>query len=171
MQAAARKLAAKFIEGGVADDGVVLSDDGEIAILIYARAGSGVLSQDLILRGGLHASNQRWGNSDTQKGSVVVAPTLVETRGPQAGFFGDGEITTNGVQPHEGCWQRRDTLADGRAIDGVHGLTRWATHGKGKLWAGARIQESFGESRGDGAEIQAVEGHAGCRAAENGELD
>ena len=49
VQTTARKLGAKFIEGGVADDGVVLSDDGEIAILIYAGAGSGVLSEDLIL--------------------------------------------------------------------------------------------------------------------------
>ena len=39
----------KFVERVVAEDGVVLSDDGEIAILIYARAGSRVLSEDLIL--------------------------------------------------------------------------------------------------------------------------
>src|ERR1700680_4312478 len=114
MQAAARKLDAKFIEGGVADDGVVLSDDGEIAILIYARAGSGVLSEDLILRGGLHPSNQRWRNADTQERSVAIAPALIETRGPQTGFFGDGEITANGVEPYEGCGQRRDALANRR---------------------------------------------------------
>src|ERR1700675_362208 len=129
MQAAARILSAKFIEGRVADDGVVLSNDGEIAVLIYASAGSGILSEDLILRGGLHAGNQRWRNADTQERSVVIAPALIETRGPQTGFFGDGEITTNGVQAHEGCRQRRDALANRRAVDGVHGLIWWATHG------------------------------------------
>src|ERR1700692_2970419 len=113
VQAAARKLAAKFIEGGFADGGVVLSDDGEIAILVYTRAGSGVLSEDLILRGGLHASNQRRGNADTQEGRDVIVPTLIETRGPQAGFFGDRGITAKGVEAYEGCWQWRDTLADG----------------------------------------------------------
>src|ERR1700737_1727892 len=108
MQAAARILNAKFIEGGVADDGVVLSDDGEVAVLIFSRAGSGVLSEDLILRGGLYAGNQRRGNADAQEGSVVIAPALIETRGPQTGFFGDGEITANGVQPHEGSGKWRD---------------------------------------------------------------
>src|SRR6202011_1318943 len=129
MEAAACILKAQFIEGGVADDGVVLSDDGEVAVLIYSRAGSGVLSEDLILRGGLHAGNQRRGNADTQEGSVVIAPALIETRGPQTGFFGDGEITANGVQPHEGSRQWRDAFANKGAVDGVHGLTRWATHG------------------------------------------
>src|ERR1700693_2410680 len=156
VQAATCKLAAKLIEGGVADGGVVLSNDGEIAILIYARAGSGVLSEDLILRGGLHAGNQRWGDADTQEGSVVIVPALGETRGPQTGFVGDREITAKRVEPHEGSGQRGKALANQGTIDGVHGLTRWATHWERKLRAWPGIQKSFGESRGDRAEIQAV---------------
>src|SRR5580692_11718463 len=104
----------------------MLSDDGEISILINARAGSGILSEDLILRGGLNASNQRWGNPYTQEGAVVIAPALIETRGPQTGFFGDREITANRVQAYEGRRQWRDAFANQRAIDGVHRLT-WRT--------------------------------------------
>src|ERR1700726_187113 len=129
MQAAARILSAKFIEGRVADDGVVLSNDGEIAVLIYASAGSGVLSEDLILRGGLHAGNQRWRNADTQERSVVIAPALIETRGPQTGFFGDGEITANGVQAYEGRRKWCNASANRRAIDGVNGLPGGTSYG------------------------------------------
>src|ERR1700688_926346 len=139
MQAAPRILHAKFIEGRVADDGVVLPNDGEIAILVHARAGSRVLSEHLILRSGLHPGNQRRGNADTHEGSVLIAPALIETRGPQTGFCGDGEITANGVQAYEGRRQRSDTFANHRTVDGVHGLTGWATHGYRKLRARARI--------------------------------
>src|ERR1700719_4371640 len=139
MQAAPRIVHAKFFEGRVADDGVLLPIHGEIAIVLHARAGSRVLSEHLILRSGLHPGNQRRGNADTHEGSVLIAPALVETRGPQTGFFGDGKIAANGVQAYEGRGQRSDAFANHRTVDGVHGLTWRATHGYRKLRARARI--------------------------------
>ena len=39
----------------------------EIARLIYACAGAGILAKNLILRSGLNAGDERWGDTDPQK--------------------------------------------------------------------------------------------------------
>src|SRR5215469_10361931 len=50
VQAAARKLEAKFVEGRVAEDGIVLKNDVDVAIVVFPNSGPRVLSKHLVLR-------------------------------------------------------------------------------------------------------------------------
>jgi len=52
MEAAASELEAGFVEIAIADDGVVLKGDVEVAGLGKTCARAGVLSEDLVLRSG-----------------------------------------------------------------------------------------------------------------------
>jgi len=58
MQTAAGALEAKFVEPRIAQDGVVLKNDGEIAGLVEAGARAGVLTEDLVLRSGFNPSDE-----------------------------------------------------------------------------------------------------------------
>ena len=80
VQTAARVLETEFVESGVAENGVMLRDDGKVARLVHACASAGVLPKDLILRGGLNAGHQGRRNAHAQKRGVAIAPALIEAR-------------------------------------------------------------------------------------------
>ena len=56
---AAGDLRAKLIKGIIADDGVMLKSEVEVAGLTQARACTGILTEDLILRSGRKAGEKR----------------------------------------------------------------------------------------------------------------
>src|SRR5215472_15893074 len=58
VQAATGELEAELIESAIADDGVVLSSAVQIAGLVEAGAGAGVLGKDLVLRSGRKAGDK-----------------------------------------------------------------------------------------------------------------
>src|ERR1700674_1074029 len=101
MQTAPRKLEAELVECFVADDGVVLEDGGEVARLVQTGARAGVLAEDLILCRGLDPCHKRWRYAHAQKGIIAVVPALVQPRRPQARFFSNREVPTQGSQRHK----------------------------------------------------------------------
>src|SRR5258708_2742464 len=114
MNTAPGVLKAKFVEGGVTEDGVVLKSDIEVAGLVQANARTGVLAENLVLRGGLDAGDKRGRNADANERGISIVPALIEASGPEAGFFIDGEIAAQGIeadvrrrqrhQAHAGSW-------------------------------------------------------------------
>src|SRR5208283_2993880 len=103
MNASPGDLQAELVEDAVTQDSVVLEGDVEIAGLIDAGARARVLAEDLVLRGGLNPGDQRRRNADAEERSIVIAPALIEARGPQTGFFSSREIAADGSQRNIGC--------------------------------------------------------------------
>src|SRR5208337_723304 len=112
MSAAPGDLQAELVEGAVTQDGVVLKGHVEVAGLIDARAGAGILAKDLVLRGGLNPGDQRRRDADAEERSIVIAPALIEAGGPQTGFFRSREIASDGCQGNirsrKRCSESRD---------------------------------------------------------------
>src|SRR5256885_13720334 len=71
----------------IADDGVVLSGDAEVAGLAQAGARAGVLAKDLVLRGGRKAGSERGRNADANEGVVAIVPALIEAGGAKPALF------------------------------------------------------------------------------------
>ena len=82
MKAAASKLKAELIESGITENSVVFEGGINVAIVTFPNAGCGVLTQNLVLRGGLKASDFRRRNADAKERSVAGVPALIDTPGP-----------------------------------------------------------------------------------------
>ena len=67
MDPTAGDLRAKLIKGGIADDGVMLKREVEVARLTQARACTGILTEDLILRRGRKTREERGGNAHAEE--------------------------------------------------------------------------------------------------------
>jgi len=173
VHAAAGELEAEFVEGGVAQDGVVLEGDVEVGALVEANARTGVLAEDLVLRSGLHAVGQCGRNADAKEGRVPGVPALVKTSRPQASFFVDREIAAQFIQRNvagnRGAGPDRKghkADADGRtrrhrirrANDAVDLSSERAIHGSGK---------KMGSGQGSGGRGAIKQGgHGDCGAVD-----
>ncbi len=129
VQAAAGVLEAGFVEIAIADNGVVLESDVEVAGLRQASAGAGVLPEDLVLRSGRLAGDERRRNANAKERIVAIAPTLIQAAGPETGFFGDRVVSADGVDSHVGSGEWRQARAVGEANDAIDLLTDGARDG------------------------------------------
>ncbi len=129
MQAAASVLEAGFVEIAIADNGVVLESDVEVAGLRQASAGAGVLPEDLVLRSGRLAGDERRRNANAKERIIAIAPTLIQAAGPEAGLFGDRVVSADGVDSHIAGRKGSKTRPVGEANDAIDLLTDRARDG------------------------------------------
>src|SRR6266571_1217593 len=123
MEATAGDLCAELIEGGVADDRVVLKGNVEVARLIVASARAGVLTKDLILRRGGETGDKRGRDANAEEGIVAVVPALVDAGRPQAGLFRDRVVAANAIETDKRRWQWRKPETRRSALHGVYQLS------------------------------------------------
>ena len=108
----------------VAGDGVMLESDVQIAGLIVTGTGTGVLTEDLILRSRRKAGNERRRNSNADERMIAISPVLVELRGPKTGLFCDRIVSADRVQARVGSRQGSDINArSGAGGSVIHRLT------------------------------------------------
>ena len=158
VETATRDLRAEFIEGCVADNGVMLESEIEVARLVVAGARAGVLTEDLVLRSGRQAGDKRWGNTNAKEGVVMIVPAMIDARGPKAGLFLERLVSTNGFQCHimemtvGRSRQRYETDVVGAAYHAIHlWSATWTCDraGKERSWAGVIGWEWKSERRRD----------------------
>ncbi len=160
---------AEFVKSGPADGGVMLEGKAEVARLVQSGACSGILPEDLILRGGGKTGHKRWGNAHTKERMVAIVPILIDAGGPQTGLFHGRVVTANAIQWSERCWQRSHIDPCGRASSTiVYWLPGGATYRNRELRPGPRMQETAGSTSGHRAKINPIQGDAGGRTHEDG---
>src|SRR5882762_554904 len=100
----------------------MLRREVEVARLAQARARAGILTKDLVLRGGWQPGGERRRNTHAEERAVSIVPMMVDSSRPQARLFHDREVT---AKPPE-----RKVRSRKRGDKGIDDLLVWSDGGE-----------------------------------------